>query len=356
MKNRLLAGLLTLVLVLSLFTSLASAENLKYGSEGYQVTQAQNRLKALGYYKDTVDGKYGYATVVAVRAFQSKNKLQVDGVIGTKTSLYLYSSNAIKSSGGTGGTATSLRIKYGSEGPAVTTVQTKLSNLKYYKGIIDGKYGYSTAKAVRAFQAAKGLKVDGIVGPITWAALVGNVAIPKPATPVNPNTPVPIPKSPRVQYGYSGYLVKIAQQRLLDLGYKAGKADGKFGYSTYLATRAFQVKNRLQVDGIIGPTTWKRLFGSTAVPAVAPVSTTPVVRVLQIKYGTSGAKVVDVQQRLIELGYLGIHQDDGLFGYRTYVAVRSFQSINKLKVDGVVGEKTWDALMSASAIRKPVKK
>ena len=200
------------------------------------------------------------------------------------------------------------------------------------------------------------MKVDSVVGPLTWDALVGKVKVPKLPTPKNPFAPVPIPKKPRVQYGYKGYLVKLAQQRLVDLGYKVGKVDGVFGWTTYQATRAFQAKNNLKVDGIIGPLTWKKLFAATAVPAVSPSKpAAPGKTVLRIRMGASGAKVTQLQQRLIELGYLGIHQDDGIFGWRTYTAVRSFQSVNKLKVDGVVGQKTWDAVMSLKAIYKPKK-
>ncbi len=58
-----------------------------YGSNGKEVTEIQKRLKAWGYYKGTVDGKYGYQTYQAVRLFQSKNGLKVDGIAG-KATLY----------------------------------------------------------------------------------------------------------------------------------------------------------------------------------------------------------------------------------------------------------------------------
>jgi N-acetylmuramoyl-L-alanine amidase len=58
-----------------------------YGSSGREVMEIQKRLKAWGYYKGTVDGKYGYQTYQAVRLFQSKNNLRVDGVAG-KATLY----------------------------------------------------------------------------------------------------------------------------------------------------------------------------------------------------------------------------------------------------------------------------
>jgi N-acetylmuramoyl-L-alanine amidase len=56
-----------------------------YGSSGKEVTQIQQKLKAWGYYKGAVDGKYGYQTYSAVRYFQSKNGLKVDGVAGKQT-------------------------------------------------------------------------------------------------------------------------------------------------------------------------------------------------------------------------------------------------------------------------------
>ncbi len=56
-----------------------------YGSSGTEVTEIQKRLKAWGYYQGTVDGKYGYQTYQAVRYFQSKNGLKVDGVAGKAT-------------------------------------------------------------------------------------------------------------------------------------------------------------------------------------------------------------------------------------------------------------------------------
>ncbi|GAA0744534.1 spore cortex-lytic enzyme [Clostridium oceanicum] len=56
-----------------------------YGSKGKIITDTQTKLKAWGYYTGSVDGVYGYNTYKAVRKFQSKNKLKVDGVIGDRT-------------------------------------------------------------------------------------------------------------------------------------------------------------------------------------------------------------------------------------------------------------------------------
>jgi len=56
-----------------------------YGSTGNEVIQIQTRLKNWGYYTGAIDGVYGYETYRAVRQFQSKNGLTVDGVAGSVT-------------------------------------------------------------------------------------------------------------------------------------------------------------------------------------------------------------------------------------------------------------------------------
>lgn len=60
---------------------------------------------------------------------------------------------------------------YGSRGTEVTNIQKKLKQWGYYKGNVDGVYGYQTYRAVRQFQYKNGLKVDGVVGPETLSAL-----------------------------------------------------------------------------------------------------------------------------------------------------------------------------------------
>ena len=57
----------------------------KYGSRGSEVRTIQDKLKRWGYYKGNVDGIYGSLTVSAVKRFQQKNGLKVDGIAGTQT-------------------------------------------------------------------------------------------------------------------------------------------------------------------------------------------------------------------------------------------------------------------------------
>lgn len=60
---------------------------------------------------------------------------------------------------------------YGSRGQEVRNIQSRLKSWGYYHGKVDGIYGYQTYQAVRHFQAKNGLKVDGIAGPQTLAAI-----------------------------------------------------------------------------------------------------------------------------------------------------------------------------------------
>jgi N-acetylmuramoyl-L-alanine amidase len=57
----------------------------KYGSRGTEVRTIQEKLKRWGYYSGSVDGIYGSQTVSAVKSFQKKNRLTVDGIAGTQT-------------------------------------------------------------------------------------------------------------------------------------------------------------------------------------------------------------------------------------------------------------------------------
>lgn len=296
MRKRILAGVLGVLMLLSVALPAVLAENLSYGSEGDQVTQAQMRLAQLGYYSDKVDGKYGYSTYTAVRAFQAKNGLVVDGVLGEQTNMALFKAGAIANDGTPAATSGYQRLAIGSVGPAVKTVQGLLRNRGYYVGDVEGKYGYSTYLAVVAFQTDEGLVADGVVGPLTWSKLTAGVVLPPPPPPPPPK-PVD-PSTVLLKLNDTGALVKQAQQRLAALGYYKGAIDSKFGYGTYLAVRDFQKLNGLKVDGIIGPLTWAKLFDASAVPkdptiVLAPVidSLTSIGKTIYLKWSASvGAK------------------------------------------------------------------
>jgi hypothetical protein len=133
------------------------------GGGGWPTVQRGNtgeRVKSVQYLLNqrgaglAVDGDFGPATEAAVRSFQSGNGLGVDGVVGSQTWPALI-----------------VTVRQGSTGNAVKAVQSQLSA----HGIataVDGDFGPATNSSVRSFQSARGLAVDGIVGPQTWQALV----------------------------------------------------------------------------------------------------------------------------------------------------------------------------------------
>lgn len=104
-KKKILISVIALVgIAITIFAILFennSVEALsKYGSRGSEVTQIQTKLKRWGYYNGNIDGIYGSQTLEAVKYFQRKNGLTVDGIAGPATlkAMGIYSSSTSSSS------------------------------------------------------------------------------------------------------------------------------------------------------------------------------------------------------------------------------------------------------------------
>ena len=90
MKKKIIGFILISLLAVTFVTTIAMETNSvealsKYGSRGQEVRTIQDKLKRWGYYTGNVDGIYGSLTVSAVKRFQQKNGLKVDGIAGTQT-------------------------------------------------------------------------------------------------------------------------------------------------------------------------------------------------------------------------------------------------------------------------------
>lgn len=110
-----------------------------------------------------VDGIFGPNTESAVKAFQQSRGLAADGIVGPSTWPKLV-----------------VQVKRGSTGDAVKGVQEVIKFHDQSDGEappvqIDGIFGPRTDAFVRGFQTAVGTPSDGIVGPITWRALVSGM-------------------------------------------------------------------------------------------------------------------------------------------------------------------------------------
>ena len=129
---------------------------------------AQIMLETLGLYDGEIDGELDSETRAAIKKFQKLSGLVVDGILGpiTKESLSMGELSYISFEGSIEDFVSEL-VYY----PEIEKAQIKLKNLKLYSAEIDGLNGLLTKSAVREFQRLSGLTTDGVLGPITLAAL-----------------------------------------------------------------------------------------------------------------------------------------------------------------------------------------
>jgi peptidoglycan hydrolase-like protein with peptidoglycan-binding domain len=151
-----------------------------YGTNGGSkpVRVLQRRLRGLGHSPGPIDGLYGPLTEAAVRSFQRSQGLAVDGIAGPRTWKAVRSPTHLLSRG----------AGYGTNGGSkpVRVLQRRLRGLGHSPGPIDGRYGPLTEAAVRSFQQARGLVVDGSAGPRTERRLQSLVRFERPDRSLRP--------------------------------------------------------------------------------------------------------------------------------------------------------------------------
>lgn len=159
----------------------AAQAALYYGDSGYDVKQVQNALAHKGFFYANSTGYYGPITKKAVKNFQYHYGLKVDGIVGPSTAAALglscydgcYTSHKKHHYGykkASYGKSHGYLSK-GDSGYKVVKLQDKLAKYGYFHARSTGYYGKITKYAVKAFQADYGLRVDGIAGPHTLAAM-----------------------------------------------------------------------------------------------------------------------------------------------------------------------------------------
>ena len=354
---------------------------LREGSSGQNVRLVQFWLKiARTVYTSlanvTVDGKFGAGTAAAVQRFQRYFGLTADGVVGRQTWYkisYIYVSvkdlAELTSEGETStgtlsnGTWNGTVLSTGASGSAVEQVQFWLNTLAQYDSAIpavkvDGVYGTATANAVRAFQRKYGLTVDGIVGQTTWKELYDEFL----SIQSDNGTPNAYPGTP-LREGSAGQNVRLVQfwlkiARTVYTSLESVTVDGKFGAGTASAVRRFQRYFGLTADGVVGQTTWQKLYEvyNDIANRLLSSSLRPGEYPGVLRTGSAGTAVRELQ---FYLYLMSAYESsippvsiDGKFGADTERAVRAYQRFAGLTVDGVVGRTTWNSLYGrASQLR-----
>ena len=354
---------------------------LKQGDSGTAVFTLQRQLNRITkdypfFGKLTVDGKFGASMTSTVKAFQKQFNLTADGVVGRQTWYkisYIYvsvkdlaeltsegeTSSGTLSDGTWGGTT----LRSGSTGSSVEQVQFWLNTLSQYESSIpsitvDGIYGTSTANAVRAFQRLNGLTVDGVVGQTTWNAIYNEFR----SIQSDNGTPNAYPGT-ALRQGSSGQNVRLVQfwlkiARTVYSSLNNVTVDGVFGAATAAAVKKFQSYFGLTSDGVVGRTTWNKLYEvyNDIANKLLSSSLRPGEYPGILQRGSSGTAVRELQFYLYLMSAyessIPAVSIDGSFGAATENAVRAYQRFAGLTVDGIVGRTTWNSLYGrASALR-----
>ena len=354
---------------------------IRQGDSGTAVFTLQRQLNRIT--KDypflgklTVDGVFGSRMAATVKAFQKQFNLTADGVVGRQTWYkisYIYVSvkdlaeltsegevsSGTLSDGTWGGTV----LRTGSTGSAVEQLQFWLNTLAQYESSIpsltvDGVYGTGTANAVRAFQRKYGLTVDGVVGRATWTELYDQFR----SIQSDNGTPNAYPGT-ALREGASGQNVRLVQfwlkiARTVYPSLSNVTVDGRFGSATAAAVRRFQTYFGLTSDGVVGRTTWNKLYEvyNDIANKLLSSSLRPGEYPGVLRNGSSGTAVRELQFYLYLMSAyessIPAIAIDGQFGASTEAAVRAYQRFAGLTVDGIVGRTTWNSLYDkASTLR-----
>lgn len=351
---------------------------LRAGSTGAAVYMLQRQLNRIAqdypsFGRLTVDGVFGSAMTAAVKKFQSQFSLTADGVVGRATWFkisYIYvsvkdlaeltsegeSDSGTVSDGTWGGTV----LAAGARGSAVEQAQFWLSTLAAYDPSIpavtvDGVFGTATRNAVLVFQEKYGLAVDGVIGQATWEELYAQYR----SIANDIGSPGVYPGAP-VQKGDAGETVRLVQFWLKIAGTTYAflsdvTVDGRFGTATKTAVETFQRSFSLVADGIVGRATWEKLYEvyNDIANDLLDASLRPGEYPGVLKTGSTGTAVRELQYYLYLVsayeGSLPAVAIDGQYGTATAAAVKAYQTLAGLTADGIVGQKTWDALYGQAA-------
>ena len=341
--------------------------SLSLGNTGIAVQALQLRLKDLGYFNGDVSGLFDSDTEVAVKRFEQTYGTMQTGVATAKLQLKLFAASA--PAYGTEEYDAAVISQYtvlrpGTVGSSVYALQQRLKNLNYPISELTGVFDDQTAECVRLFYAAYNLASSDVANVAMQRELYADTAKTydpsiqvlvtlspeeeaQQAAIVVPEDGGEIDESTAIALGNSGTRVSQIQQRLIALGYMPGGSDtGVFDQATQEGVNRFLAAVGRTPNGMLTLDMQEFLLSESA-PAYGGQAATVEYRNLNV--GDSGEEVMNLQRRLVELGYAN-GTPNGEYGQATISAVAFYQQCNGLEPDGLATAWLQSVLFSNQAL------
>jgi len=224
----------------------------------------------------------------------------------------------------------------------VRALQVALGQHSSRNVAVDGGFGTGTDRAIRAFQSARGLSADGVVGPMTWLNLVGSCTTGRATQPHptlrSPSLPLStLPLVPRAtSCGEPVTLSSLSpanshdastlQYLLRNVVGPSVAVTGALDNATTVAVINMQRSRGLADSGSVDLATWRVLWRTVSV-------------------GVQGSSVLALMQQLVKHGF-GVDVNQETYTIEDAEIVAEFQQDRALLVDGIAGPQTWAALLS----------
>lgn len=312
-------------------------KSLRLGNTGLAVQALQTRLQELGYYTAGVSGIFDSETEAAVKRFEQSYGTMQTGVATADMQSRLFAADALTygSEAYNNAVVSQYRVlTRGDVGSAVYALQQRLKNLGYPIGELTGIFDNETANAVMLFYEAYGLTGSDIANVELQKELYSDSAR-------GYNGASNAARSVNAAFDGS---VSAIQERLIQLGYMTGMADGDYDRRTEIAIKLFEEACGQLPSGTLSSDMLSRLNSESA-PAFQQIGD----RYANLLEGSSGDDVLQLQNRLVELGF-ATGSPTGEYGEATTSSLRIFQHYNGLEETGVADSYTQAVLYSGFAL------
>lgn len=312
--------------------------SLSIGNNGIAVQALQARLQELGYFEGEVTGLFDMETESAVKRFEQTYGTMQTGIATAKFQMKLFASNAPAYGSAEYDAAIVAQytvLRPGDVGSSVYALQQRLKNLGYPITDLNGVFDHQTTECVKLFYEAYRLNSSDVANVALQKELYSDTALtydPERNYATMPPEDDVSAIETGLSLGDSGEAVAQVQQRLVELGYLSAENDlGVFDDATEKAVNQFLANSGRTANGILTDTMRDFLLSDEA-PEYDQSNASALYMDLNI--GDSGEAVMDLQRRLVELGYAN-GTPNGNYANATIKAVKFFQKCNGMIEDGL---------------------